>query len=166
MNENNNNLELPKRNDENIQSVNPIPMPEPIINEDKNMEDVKKMAVAESKSYIVFLKDAYTYITTRNTSELFKLLCQIVIVILFVLAFSLPLLLLLEIFPNILIAFGIDFTVKTKAIINSIWYVLLSLFGIILFMGLCKTRFYNLVNKEELKKQAKKQIEKETTNQN
>ena len=131
----NDNIELPKTNKEDN-----------IIEESKNM--VKK----DVKSFKIFFKDVKEYLTSRNTSELGELVWRLVLIAIVVIVLYVPFQLFRDIGINIIISVGINFSDKTLNMYNSIFNIIYSIFGIVLFFVLCKDRFYKVVkNQEEIK---------------
>ena len=131
----NDNIELPKTNkEENI------------------IEESKEMVKKDVKTFKTFFKDVKEYLTSRNTSELGELVWRLVLIALAVIVLYVPFQLFRDLGINILISVGINFSDKNKNMYNSIFNILYSIFGIVLFFVLCKDRFYKIVkNKEEIK---------------
>lgn len=131
----NDNIELPKTNkEENI------------------IEESKEMVKKDVKTFKTFFKDVKEYLTSRNTSELGELVWRLVLIALAVIVLYVPFQLFRDLGINILISVGINFSDKTLNMYNSIFNILYSIFGIVLFFVLCKDRFYKIVkNKEEIK---------------
>ena len=131
----NDNIEMPKTNkEENI------------------IEESKEMVKKDVKTFKIFFKDVKEYLTSRNTSELGELVWRLVLIALVVIALYVPFQLFRDLGINILISVGINFSDKTLNMYNSIFNILYSIFGIVLFFVICKDRFYKLVkNQEEIK---------------
>ena len=97
-------------------------------------------------------KDVKEYLTSRNTSELGELVWRLVLIALVVIVLYVPFQLFRDLGINILISVGINFSDKTLNMYNSIFNIIYSIFGIVLFFVVCKDRFYKLVkNQEEIK---------------
>ncbi len=131
----NDNIEMPKTNkEENI------------------IEESKKMVKKDVKTFKIFFKDVKEYLTSRNSSELGELVWRLVLIALVVIVLYVPFQLFRDLGINILISVGINFSDKTLNMYNSIFNIMYSIFGIVLFFVLCKDRFYKLVkNQEEIK---------------
>lgn len=131
----NDNIEMPKTNkEENI------------------IEESKEMVKKDVKTFKIFFKDVKEYLTTRNTNELGELVWRLVLIALVVIALYVPFQLFRDLGINILISVGINFSDKTLNMYNSIFNIMYSIFGIVLFFVLCKERFYKIVkNQEEIK---------------
>lgn len=159
-------MELPKMNQE---TPNPVSMPGATVqpkqivqpqviknNDDQPqqmVDDVKKMATREAHNIVIFLKDIFKYLTTRNSSELFELAWRVVLIALFIIVLGLPFTLIKENGTSIFMMFGIDFNKEQLDIWNSIWNILYGVVGIVLFYVICKARYYELVkHQQETKK--------------
>ncbi len=131
----NDNIEMPKTNkEENI------------------IEESKEMVKKDVKTFKTFFKDVKEYLTSRNTSELGELVWRLVLIALVVIVLYVPFQLFRDLGINILISVGINFSDKTLNMYNSIFNIMYSIFGIVLFFVLCKDRFYKIVkNQEEIK---------------
>ena len=131
----NDNIEMPKTNkEENI------------------IEESKEMVKKDVKSFKIFFKDVKEYLTSKNSSELGELVWRLVLIALVVIALYVPFQLFRDLGINILISVGINFSDKTLNMYNSIFNIIYSIFGIVLFFMICKDRFYKLVkNQEEIK---------------
>ena len=131
----NDNIEMPKTNkEENI------------------IEESKEMVKKDVKTFKIFFKDVKEYLTSRNSSELGELVWRLVLIALVVIVLYVPFQLFRDLGINILISVGINFSDKTLNMYNSIFNILYSIFGIVLFFVICKDRFYKLVkNQEEIK---------------
>lgn len=131
----NDNIEMPKTNkEENI------------------IEESKEMVKKDVKTFKIFFKDVKEYLTSRNSSELGELVWRLVLIALVVIVLYVPFQLFRDLGINILISVGINFSDKTLNMYNSIFNIMYSIFGIVLFFVLCKDRFYKIVkNQEEIK---------------
>ncbi len=131
----NDNIEMPKTNkEENI------------------IEESKEMVKKDVKTFKIFFKDVKEYLTSRNSSELGELVWRLVLIALVVIVLYVPFQLFRDLGINILISVGINFSDKTLNMYNSIFNIMYSIFGIVLFFVICKDRFYKLVkNQEEIK---------------
>ena len=132
----NDNIELPKTNkEENI------------------IEESKEMVKKDVKTFKTFFKDIKEYLTSRNTSELGELVWRLVLIALAVIVLYVPFQLFRDLGINILISVGINFSDKTLNMYNSIFNIIYSIFGIVLFFTLCKDRFYKIVKTQEKNKE-------------
>lgn len=132
----NDNIELPKTNkEENI------------------IEESKEMVKKDVKTFKIFFKDIKEYLTSRNTSELGELVWRLVLIALAVIVLYVPFQLYRDLGINILISVGINFSDKTLNMYNSIFNIIYSIFGIVLFFTLCKDRFYKIVKTQEKNKE-------------
>ena len=132
----NDNIELPKNNkEENI------------------IEESKEMVKKDVKTFKIFFKDIKEYLTSRNTSELGELVWRLVLIAIVVVALYIPFQLFRDLGINILISVGINFSDKTLNMYNSIFNIIYSIFGIVLFFTLCKDRFYKIVKTQEKNKE-------------
>jgi hypothetical protein len=125
----------------------------PKINKEENIiEESKEMVKKDVKTFKTFFKDVKEYLTSRNTSELGELVWRLVLIALVVIVLYVPFQLFRDLGINILISVGINFSDKTLNMYNSIFNIMYSIFGIVLFFVLCKDRFYKIVkNQEEIK---------------
>ena len=125
----------------------------PKINKEENIvEESKEMVKKDVKTFKTFFKDVKEYLTSRNTSELGELVWRLVLIAIVVIVLYIPFQLFRDLGINILISVGINFSDKTLNMYNSIFNILYSIFGIVLFFVLCKDRFYKIVkNQEEIK---------------
>ena len=125
----------------------------PKINKEENIiEESKEMVKKDVKTFKTFFKDVKEYLTSRNTSELGELVWRLVLIAIVVISLYIPFQLFRDLGINILISVGINFSDKTLNMYNSIFNILYSIFGIVLFFVICKDRFYKLVkNQEEIK---------------
>ncbi len=132
----NDNIELPKTNkEENI------------------IEESKEMVKKDVKTFKIFFKDVKEYLTSRNSSELGELVWRLVLIALAVIVLYVPFQLFRDLGINILISVGINFSDKTLNMYNSIFNIIYSIFGIVLFFTLCKDRFYKIVKTQEKNKE-------------
>lgn len=132
----NDNIELPKTNkEENI------------------IEESKEMVKKDVKTFKIFFKDVKEYLTSRNSSELGELVWRLVLIALAVIVLYVPFQLFRDLGINILISVGINFSDKTLNMYNSIFNIIYSIFGIVLFFTLCKDRFYKIVKNQEKNKE-------------
>ncbi len=132
----NDNIELPKTNkEENI------------------IEESKEMVKKDVKTFKIFFKDVKEYLTSRNSSELGELVWRLVLIALAVIVLYVPFQLYRDLGINILISVGINFSDKTLNMYNSIFNIIYSIFGIVLFFTLCKDRFYKIVKTQEKNKE-------------
>ena len=158
MNNENNVPEMPKKVENNtIQDpivIKSTPQEEKKPNEAKQMMgDVKETTSKEVQSITKFLNDIKKYITTKNSSELLSLLWRLLLVAGFVILLFLPFELISILGKNIFILFGIDYTIALQNIWESIWIISYCILAFVLFIILCKERYYNLVKlKEDEKK--------------
>lgn len=128
----NDNIELPKTNkEENI------------------IEESKEMVKKDVKTFKIFFKDIKEYLTSRNSSELGELVWRLILIALAVIVLYVPFQLFRDLGINILISVGINFSDKTLNMYNSIFNIIYSIFGIVLFFVLCKDRFYKIVKNQE-----------------
>ncbi|MBR1417302.1 MAG: hypothetical protein IJ572_05790 [Bacilli bacterium] len=132
MNDENQIPELPKINNEMQQPSN-------VVTQSNNKE---KHTLNE------FFKDAFRYITTRNSSDLFALLLRLAIIAGFIIILSLPFQFVRDYGLDLIINLGINFNDKMQNTWYFIWNSLYTIFGIILFFILCKNRYYNLVKSQ------------------
>ncbi len=125
----------------------------PKINKEENIiEESKEMVKKDVKTFKIFFKDVKEYLTSRNSSELGELVWRLVLIALVVIVLYVPFQLFRDLGINILISVGINFSDKTLNMYNSIFNIMYSIFGIVLFFVICKDRFYKLVkNQEEIK---------------
>ena len=120
--------------------------------EENIIEESKEMVKKDVKSFKIFFKDVKEYLTSKNSSELGELVWRLVLIALVVIALYVPFQLFRDLGINILISVGINFSDKTLNMYNSIFNIIYSIFGIVLFFMICKDRFYKLVkNQEEIK---------------
>ena len=132
----NDNIELPKTNkEENI------------------IEESKEMVKKDVKTFKIFFKDVKEYLTSRNSSELGELVWRLILIALAVIVLYVPFQLFRDLGINILISVGINFSDKTLNMYNSIFNIIYSIFGIVLFFTLCKDRFYKIVKTQEKNKE-------------
>ena len=128
----NDNIEMPKENkEENI------------------IEESKEMVKEDVKTFKVFFKDVKEYLTTRNSSELGELVWRLVLIAIVVIILYVPFQLFRDLGINILISVGVNFSDKTLTMYNSIFNIIYSLFGIVLFFMICKDRFYKIVKNQD-----------------
>ena len=132
----NDNIELPKTNKEN-----------------NIIEESKEMINKDVKTYKSFCKDVREYLSTKNTSELGELVWRLVLIAIVVIILYIPFQLARDLIGNIIISVGINFNEKSLNLYNSIFNILYSIVGIVLFFSICKDRFYKMVKKQEEIKQ-------------
>ena len=126
----------------------------PKINKEENIiEESKEMVKKDFKTFKTFFKDVKEYLTSRNTSELGELVWRLVLIALAVIVLYVPFQLYRDLGINILISVGINFSDKTLNMYNSIFNIIYSIFGIVLFFTLCKDRFYKIVKTQEKNKE-------------
>ena len=131
--------QLPKINEEQV-------------NNENMFKEAKESIIKESHSLVEFLKDAYKYITSKNTSELFELLLRLVLIAAFVIVLYVPIQLIRDLGVDLLISMGVSFTDKMLNLYNSIWNIFYTIIAIILFINLCKDRYYKLVKNQKIEK--------------
>lgn len=126
----------------------------PKVNKEENIiEESKEMVKKDVKTFKIFFKDIKEYLTSRNSSELGELVWRLVLIALAVIVLYVPFQLFRDLGINILISVGINFSDKTLNMYNSIFNIIYSIFGIVLFFTLCKDRFYKIVKNQEKNKE-------------
>ena len=159
---NDNNIELPKKNDSNIQNeINnqEVSMTENNNNNNNNIgdevkkvvEDVKEVTSKEIENSGKFLKDVRNYITTKNSSELFALLWRLVLIVGFIILLYFPFQLLMDLGVNLFMIFGFEYTTPIANIWTGVWNISYSILALVLFYKLCKDRYYKLTKNVEEK---------------
>lgn len=116
-----------------------------------NNNEKKEIIINKKNSTIQFLKDAYKYITSRDSSELLALLWRLLLIAGFIIVLYIPFQLFRDLGINILIMVGVNFNDTILDIWTSIWAIVYGIIAIILFFKICKDRYYKLVNQNENK---------------
>lgn len=115
------------------------------------VDDTKAMIKKEGKTMIVFLKDLFKYITTKKISDLSELLIYALIIVGFIIAIGIPFGFLKEVIFNVLVTFGINFGAAIREVIENALNLFYYVIALVLFLVLCREKFYQLVrNKKEI----------------
>ena len=146
-----NNFELPKKVGETTEVNNEVK--ESTVNEVPNMfEDLKENVKIQKGSFIQFFKDAFKYLTTRNTKDLFELLWRLAMIAVFILLLYVPVVLARDLLLDFLITTGIELNERMQSIYYAIFNGTYSLIAFVCFFVVCRERFYKFVNENDLKK--------------
>ena len=158
MNNENQMPELPKVNEDEIKQEEVIDIPTeqniPVeenkeVEINKVVEEVKETAKKEIEISGKFFKDLKSYLTTKDSSELFSLLWRAVIIVGLIVIIYFPFQLIIDLGANIFTLIGIEYTTRLASIWSSICNIVYGVLALVLFYLICKDRFYKLVKKDE-----------------
>lgn len=152
MNSNNN---LPKLNNnatsetsifKKVSSLNDKNTTSSTFNEKK--DDTKNFDTQDNDTLKTVIKASIDYIKTANSQNIFKLLTELIFVLVFVIIVKFPFDLIIDLGHNIFTALGIDYTSNALAFWNISFNVLYTVIGLCLYAYLYKERVYKNVIKK------------------
>ena len=158
MNDENQIPELPKVNEEN-QNIEVVETKEEVVEvpisevkeENKVVEEIKNTAKKEIEISGKFFKDVKSYLTTKDSSELFSLLWRLLIIVGFIIILYFPVQMIMDLGANILRLAGIEYTTRVGTIWECTCNIIYSIVALLLFYFLCKSRFYKIVKQNNEK---------------
>lgn len=159
MNSNNN---LPKLNNDTtsetsifkkVSSLNDKNATSSTLNDKK--DDTKNFDTQDNDTLKTIIKASIDYIKTANSQNIFKLLTELIFVLVFVIIVKFPFDLIIDLGHNIFTALGIDYTSNALAFWNISFNVLYTIIGLCLYAYLYKERVYkNIIKKNNNSKKA------------
>ena len=159
MNSNNN---LPKLNNnatsetsifKKVSSLNDKNTTSSTLNDKK--DDTKNSTTQDNDNLKTVIKASIDYIKTANSQNIFKLLTELIFVLVFVIIVKFPFDLIIDLGHNIFTALGIDYTSNALAFWNISFNVLYTVIGLCLYAYLYKERVYkNVIKKNNNSKKA------------
>lgn len=118
-------------------------------------DDPKNFDNQDNDTLKTVIKASIDYIKTANSQNIFKLLTELIFVLVFVIIVKFPFDLIIDLGHNIFTALGIDYTSNALAFWNISFNVLYTIIGLCLYAYLYKERVYkNVIKKNNNSKKA------------
>lgn len=118
-------------------------------------DDTKNSTTQDNDTLKTVIKASIDYIKTANSQNIFKLLTELIFVLVFVIIVKFPFDLIIDLGHNIFTALGIDYTSNALAFWNISFNVLYTIIGLCLYAYLYKERVYkNVIKKNNNSKKA------------
>ena len=118
-------------------------------------DDTKNFDTQDNDTLKTVIKASIDYIKTANSQNIFKLLTELIFVLVFVIIVKFPFDLIIDLGHNIFTALGIDYTSNALAFWNISFNVLYTIIGLCLYAYLYKERVYkNVIKKNNNSKKA------------
>ena len=123
---------------------------EEVVEEPSFIKEEKENIKKEKISLTTFFKDLKDYLTKKGTKELGELALRLILIAVVVIVFYVPFQLFSDLGKNIIMSLNINFTDKFLNLYNAIFNIVYDVCALIAFFSLCKKRFYNIVEKQEI----------------
>ena len=111
-------------------------------------DDTKNSTTQDNDNLKTVIKASIDYIKTANSQNIFKLLTELIFVLVFVIIVKFPFDLIIDLGHNIFTALGIDYTSNALAFWNIFFNILYTMIGLCLYAYLYKERVYKNVIKK------------------